>query len=70
MVAFEKNPGRVLSKTWWIGADDTLCRTVGKKNKENCAKIAAPSSSAIEFQKPDGSPRFEATLLEGRQLPE
>lgn len=70
LVAFEKKPGRVLKKTWWIGDNDMLCRTVGKKNKENCAKISAPSGNAFKFLRPDGSPRFEATLLEGRQLPE
>jgi len=69
-IGFEKKPGRVVKKTWWIGDNDMLCRTVGKKNKENCAKIATLGGNAIEFQKPDGSPRFEATLLEGRQLPE
>lgn len=33
------------------------------------AKIAAFGGNAIEFLKPDGNPRFEATLLEGKQLP-
>lgn len=70
LVAFENNPGRVLNKTWWIGDKDTLCRTVGKKNRENCAKIAALGGNALKFLSPDGSLRFEATLLEGRQLPE
>ncbi len=70
LVVFEKKPGRVLNTTWKISGDDMLCRTVGKKNKENCAKIAAPGGNAIEFLRPDGNPRFEATLLEGKQLPE
>ena len=70
LVAFEKKPGRVLNKTWWIDGKDMLCRTVGKKNRENCAKIAALGGNAIKFLSPEGGLRFEATLLEGRQLPE
>jgi pimeloyl-ACP methyl ester carboxylesterase len=69
-VAFENNPGRVVNKTWWIDGKDMLCRTVGKKNRENCAKIAALGGNAIKLIAPNGKPRFEATVLEGRQLPE
>jgi len=69
LVVFEKKPGRVLNKTWKIGGDDMLCRTVGKRNKETCAKIAALGGNAIKFLKPDGNTRFEAALLEGKQLP-
>ena len=69
-VGFEKQPGRILNKTWWIGGEDMLCRTVGKKNRENCAKIAALGGNAIQFLSPEGGLRFEATLLEGRQLPQ
>jgi pimeloyl-ACP methyl ester carboxylesterase len=70
LVGFEKKPGRVLNKTWWIDGKDMLCRTVGKKNRETCAKITALGGNAIKFLSPEGDLRFEATLLEGRQLPE
>ncbi len=70
LVAFEKKPGRVLNKTWWIDGKGMLCRTVGKKNRENCAKIAALGGNVIKFVSPEGDLRFEATLLEGRQLPQ
>ena len=46
-----------------------LCRTVGKDNRENCAKIATLDGNAIKSLSPDGTLRFEATLLEGKQLP-
>jgi hypothetical protein len=70
VVTFANNPGRVANKTWWIDGKDMLCRIAGKKYRENCAKIAAFGGNAIEFLAPSGKPRFGATLLEGRQLPE
>jgi pimeloyl-ACP methyl ester carboxylesterase len=70
VVAFANNPGRVVNKTWWIDGRDMLCRTVGKKNLENCSKVAVLGGNAIKFLAPDGKPRFEATVLVGRRLPE
>jgi pimeloyl-ACP methyl ester carboxylesterase len=70
VVAFANNPGRVANKTWWIGDRDMLCRTVGNKNLENCSKVAVLGGNAIEFLAPNGKSRFEATVLEGRRLPE
>lgn len=70
LVAFANNPSRVLSKTWWIGDKDMLCRTVGKQNRETCMKIAALGGETIRFLSRDGTPRFDAIVLAGRQLPE
>ncbi len=68
VLATGQNPGRTVKKKWWFKDNGVLCRTVGKANREHCSKVAAGSTASVKFFKPNGEFRYEATMLEGKQL--
>lgn len=68
VLATDQNPGRTVKKKWWFKANGVLCRTVGKENREDCSKAAAGGAATVKFFSPSGESRYEATVLEGKQL--
>lgn len=76
---YYESDGRVLTKVasgdevfaekWVIGRNHMLCRTYGKANKWQCARVSrVAGTSKLRLVNPMTGLDIEASLLEGRQL--
>lgn len=61
--------GKTFRKKWWIKGEKTLCRKIGRDNRNFCTKmISINSGEGVNFFLKNNK-RFTATLHEGRKMP-